>query len=129
MAGLLNIAPLAETVDIRGSAATVTGVSVKGIADLIFRFPDLRKAWGAGKFDAAVLLEMSDDIVNAVIAASVEELDEANAANLALDEKAEIIGAAIRVTMPRGPVPFMAALTKLVEGVGAGPSPKARATK
>lgn len=128
MADLLSIAPLTEFVDVRGAKATVTGVSAKGIAGLIFRFPELRKMWASGKWDMAALLDLSDDILTALVAAGVAELDEANAANLALDEKAELLGAIVRVTMPRGPVPFVEAVTSLIGGVG-GLSAKAPATK
>jgi len=128
MPGLIDIAPLTETVEVRGAQATVCGVGVQAIAQLLFRFPDLRKSWGKGQFDLAEILGMSDEIVNAIIAGGVEELDEANASRLALDEKAELLAAIIRVTMPRGPVPFMETLTGVMGAVGGGASPKARAT-
>ena len=62
-------------------------------------------------------------------AAGVRQLDEENAGRLALDEKAELLGAIVRVTMPRGPGPFVEALTGLMGSVGAGQSQKAPATK
>lgn len=129
MADLLSIAPLTEIVEVRGARASVNGVTAQGIAQLLFRFPDLRKMWATGNWDTDQLLAMSDEILSAVIAAGVTELDEANAVNLALDEKAELLGAVIRVTMPRGPVPFMESLTKLVGGVGAEALAGAQATK
>jgi hypothetical protein len=129
MAGLLSIAPLTETVEVRGVPTAVTGVTAQGIAQLLFRFPDLRKMWSTGKWDTDQLLVMSDDILSAIIAAGVAGIDEVNAANLALDEKAELLGAVIRVTMPRGPVPFMDTLTRLMGGVSGEALPKAPVTK
>ena len=129
MADLLSIAPLTETVEVRGATVSVTGAGVKAIAQLLFRFPELRKMWGTGKWDVDQLVEMSDEVLNALVAAGVPAIDEANAANLALDEKVELLGAVIKVTMPRGPSPFMEALTKLMSGVGGAVSEKAPATK
>ena len=43
MAGLLDIAPLSETVTVRGQAVEVTGISAAGVAMLLRRFPALRK--------------------------------------------------------------------------------------
>ncbi|RWB85914.1 MAG: hypothetical protein EOQ52_20395 [Mesorhizobium sp.] len=129
MPDLLSIAPLTEIVEVRGAEAVVHGVPVKAIASLIARFPDLRKMWATGKFDAAPLLGLSDEVIGAVIAAGCANIDEENAANLALDEKAELLAAIIRVTMPRGPGPFMATLTALLGTVGGAASPTAPASK
>lgn len=129
MADLLSIAPLTETIEVRGAKVSVSGVTARGIADLLFRFPDLRKMWGTGQWDLAALLAMSDDILAAVIAAGCRQIDEENAGNLALDEKAELLGAIVRVTMPRGPGPFVEAVTGLMGSVGGGRSPVAPGTK
>lgn len=129
MPDLLSIAPLTETVEVRGAEVQVCGVAAKSIVGLLTRFPELRKMWGTGKWDIDHLLSMSDEILAALIAAGVTNIDEANAAHLALDEKAELMSAIIRVTMPRGPVPFMATLTGMLGSVGgAKASPKARVT-
>lgn len=129
MPDLLSIAPLTEIVDVRGAEAIVKGVPVKAIAGLLARFPDLRKMWATGKWDAEQFLSMSDDVIGAVIAAGCANIDEENAANLALDEKADLLAAIIRVTMPRGPGPFMATLTGLMGTVGGGASPTAQPSK
>ncbi|RWO23369.1 hypothetical protein [Mesorhizobium sp.] len=129
MPDLLSIAPLTETVPVRGAKANVCGVPVKAIAGLLARFPDLRKMWATGKWDADQLLGMSDEVIAALIAAGCSNLDEANAGNLALDEKAELLAAIIRVTMPRGPGPFVATLTALMGTVRVGASPTAPASK
>lgn len=130
MSGLLSIAPLTEIVSVRGHDVSVHGVSAQGIASMLNRFPDLRKQWATGQWDVEQLLAFSDDIMAAIIAAGCpQHLDEANAANLALDEKAELLGAVIRLTMPRGPVPFAETLAKLMGSVSGGQSAKAPATK
>lgn len=129
MPGLLDIAPLTETVPVRGAKAIICGVPVKAIASLLARFPDLRKMWATDKWDAEQLLGMSDEVIVALIDAGCSNIDEANAGNLALDEKAEMLAAIIRVTMPRGPGPFMATLTALMGTVGGAVSPTAPASK
>jgi hypothetical protein len=131
MAQLIDIAPLTETVRIRGAKIPVRGVTAQGIASLLFRFPELHKMWATGTWDTDQLLAMSDDVLAAVIAAGIDgDPDtESNARNLALDEKAELLGAIVRVTMPRGPVPFMETLAGLMGGVNGVPSLKGRASK
>ncbi|MER9937412.1 hypothetical protein [Mesorhizobium sp. M0088] len=129
MPGLLDIAPLTENVPVRGAQAIVGGVPVKAIAVMLARFPDLRKMWASGKWDVEQLLGMSDEVIAALIAAGCTNIDEKNAGNLALDEKAELLAAIMRVTMPRGPGPFMAALTALMGTVGGAASPTAPASK
>ncbi|RWO35919.1 MAG: hypothetical protein EOS11_33305 [Mesorhizobium sp.] len=130
MPDLLSIAPLTETVPVRGAGAIICGVPVKAIARLLARFPDLRKMWATGKWDVDQLLGMSDEVIAALIAAGCSNIDEANADNLALDEKAELLAAIVRVTMPRGPGPFMATLTALLGTVGGGAaSPTAPVSK
>lgn len=129
MPDLLSIAPLTENVPVRGAAAIVGGVSVAAIAGLLARFPDLRKMWSSGKWEMEVLLGMSDEVIASLIAAGCSNIDEVGATNLALDEKAELLAAIVRVTMPRGPGPFMATLTALMGTVGGAASPTAPASK
>ena len=129
MPDLLSIAPLTDTVSVRGAKAIVCGVDVGEIVKLLTRFPKLRKMWATGQWDVEQLLAMSGEAIAAVIAAGCSNLDEANAKNLALDEKAELIAAIVRVTMPRGPGPFMATLTALLGTVGGAASPTAPASK
>ncbi|MDX8513525.1 phage pre-tape measure protein [Mesorhizobium captivum] len=129
MPDLLSIAPLTESVPVRGAKAIIRGVDIEEIIGLISRFPKIRKMWATGQWDVEQLLGMSREAVAAVIAAGCSNIDEANARNLALDEKAEILAAIIRVTMPRGPGPFMATLTALMGTVGGAASPTAPASK
>ena len=131
MVDLLSIAPLIETVEVRGAKVPVKGTNAKGIIGLLNRFPDLMKMWSKGEWETNTLLELSDEVLAALISSGVESLDEANAMNLSLDEKVELIGAVIRVTMPRGPVPFVESLVRLMDSVGGpeGASRKALAMK
>lgn len=124
MDGLLVIAPLSESVDIRGAAVPVGGLSAQAIAGLLYRFPEIMKMWGSKKWDAATLLSLSDQVVAAIVASACPRIDEANAMHLSLDEKAELIGAVLRLTMPRGIGPFMETLTRIAGAVSVETAPK-----
>ena len=42
MVGLVDIAPAVECVDVQGTPVSVHGVSAKGLAGLLARYPELR---------------------------------------------------------------------------------------
>ena len=52
MVGLIDIAPSVETVDVQGTSVAVHGVSAKGVAHLLGRFPELRKLMTGQEVDA-----------------------------------------------------------------------------
>lgn len=116
---LLSIAPLNEVVPIRGELkVNVNGVQISDIVNLLARFPELRKMWAKGEFQPQQLAAMSEDIVVSLIAAGAENVDEANAKNLSLGERVEVIRAIMKVTMPSGPGPFVNALTEIMGAFG-----------
>lgn len=128
---LLSIAPLNEVVPIRGDlTVNVTGVQIGDIVGLLARFPELRKMWAKGEFQPQQLADMSEDIVVSLIAAGAENLDEENAKHLSLGERVDILRAILKVTMPRGPGPFVEALTEIMGAFGGEEaSPKVLASK
>ena len=69
MVGLLDIAPLTQTVIVRDQPIEVTGVSAKGLAQLLLRFPELRALISGREVGLDQLLALGGDIVAAVIAA------------------------------------------------------------
>lgn len=108
MPGLIDITPAVENIDVRGHAVMVSGLSVEAIGGLFLRFPKFREMVESNKYDVPSLLKMSDEAINAVIAASCgEAFTEQTAGYLGLGEKAEILGAIFKITMPRGPGPFV----------------------
>lgn len=115
MVGLLDIAPAADSVIIRGKAVDVCGVSATGIAHLFSRFPDLRKAFSGRDVPVEDLVAMGGEVVAAVIAAgcgAVGSADhEAVAAGLSVDEQVDLLAAIARVTLPGGLGPFVEKLT------------------
>lgn len=117
MVGLLDIAPATETVTVRGTPVEVVGISAKGVAALLSRFPDLQTLFSGGELDAGRLFEMGGDIVAAIIAAGCglpgnKEAEDV-ASSLGLESQAELIEVIIRQTMPSGVTPFVQKLEAL----------------
>lgn len=129
MASLLDIAPLVDHVDVRGTTIEVRGVSARGVAQLLYRFPKIRKMWATSKWDVATIMEMGDEVVAALIAASLSHPGdpeyEAAAGRLALGEQAEIMAKSLKLTMPNGFSRFSTALTEAMGAVNAGAAPTA----
>lgn len=128
MAGLIDIAPAVKSVPIRGSDVDVFGVGAGAIAALLVRFPELKTMLQSRSLgDAAALMTLPDRILDAVIAAGLGGLGDAdverNVGNLALGEKAELLAAVVTLTMPGGLDPFL----KLVDALGLAATPAADA--
>ena len=106
MAGLLDIAPAVETVVVRGVDVPVYGVSAKGIASLLGRFPELRMLFSGKKPDAGKLMDAGPDVLAAIIAAGIgfpgDKAQEDAAARLAVDAQAELLAVIVRLTFPNG---------------------------
>jgi hypothetical protein len=117
MVGLLDIAPLTETVTVRDQPIEVTGVSAKGVAQLLLRFPELRALISGRDVGLDQLLALGGDIIAAVIAAGCgqagDERAEAAAGRLGLDDQAELLTAIMKLTMPQGIGPFVDKLARM----------------
>lgn len=134
MAGLLDIAPLTETVTVRGTPVQITGVSAKGIALIMARFPEVQQMMVGREVSVARLLEIGGDAVAAVIAAGTgapgNAEAEAVAGALLVEEQAELLEAILRVTLPRGVGPLVEKLSAMAGSLsGGGQSRSAPATK
>src|SRR4029079_15293505 len=97
MVGLIDIAPKNEPVEVQGASVTVNGVSAKGIAYLLGRFPDLRKLMTGQDVEPTQLMTVGGDAVAAIIAAGCgypgDEKAEAVACKLAIDAQADLLAA------------------------------------
>ena len=117
MVGLLDIAPLTQTVTVRDQPIEVTGVSAKGVAQLLLRFPELRALISGREVGLDQLLALGGDIVAAVIAAGCGQAGdaqaEAAAGRLGLDDQAELLAAIMTLTMPQGLGPFVDKLARM----------------
>jgi hypothetical protein len=117
MVGLVDLAPRIEIVPVEGAEVAVHGISAKGLAYLLGRFPDLRRLMTGQDVGVDQLLVSGGEAVAAIIAAGCgspgEEYAEAVAGNLSIDVQADLLAAILRLTLPRGIGPFVAKLTAL----------------
>lgn len=124
MAGLLDIAPLTETVVVRGQKLEVGELSGSAIVRLLARFPELRTLMSGRAVEPERLLAMGGDALDAVIAAACGSAGDAEAEKMAgrlgAEAQAEILEVTLRLTMPNGPGPFAARLQKLAGSLGGG---------
>lgn len=125
MVGLLDLAPLTESVKVSGDRdVTVLGVSALGVAYLLRHFPELRELI-VGR-DVAVtpelLFEKVPHAIAAIIAAGTgnpgNELAEKAAAQLSINDQMDMLSAIIRLTMPEGLRPFVEKVKSLAQALG-----------
>lgn len=104
-------------VTIRGVKIKVMGVSGRGLAELMSRFPEIAKMLTSKGSDRAVLLRsLAPNALAAVIAAGIGEAGEDTekiADSLALDDQVIVLDEVLRATFPRGIRPFVETLTAL----------------
>jgi hypothetical protein len=133
MVGLIDIAPNVETVEVQGVAVAVHGISAKGVAHLLGRFPELRKLMSGQEVEAEELMTMGGDAVAAIIAAGCgypgDPKAEEVAGKLAIDAQANLLATILRLTLPGGLGPFVEKLTALGGILDAAPSVTAPASK
>lgn len=128
MPGLLDVAPLHETVSVNGTSITVDGLSAADIAILLQRFPDLRKLFAGREvvFDLAHIAQLAPALVAAIIAAGTgaigDEKTEARAAQLPLETQVEFLDKIVKLTMPGGVGPFVEKVVALFEGLADAPT-------
>src|SRR4051812_2826892 len=106
MVGLIDIAPKTEAIDVQGTSVSVHGVSAKGVAKLLGRFPELRMLMTGQNVETEKLMAMGGDAVAAIIAAGCgypgDEKAETVAGSLAVAAQADLLAAILRVTLPAG---------------------------
>ena len=117
MVGLLDIAPLTKTVTVHDQPIEVTGVTAKGLAQLLLRFPELRALISGREVGLDQLLALGGDVIAAIIAAGCGQAGDAQAetaaGRLGLDDQAELLAAIMMLTMPQGLGPFVDKLARM----------------
>jgi len=133
MVGLIDIAPRFETIEVAGTPVSVHGISAKGVAHLLGRYPELRKLMTGQEVETGALMSMGGDAIAAIIAAGCgypgDEQAEAVAGKLSIDAQADLLAAIVRLTLPAGLGPFVEKLTALGGILDAVPSATAQASK
>jgi hypothetical protein len=121
MVGLLDIAPSLKTINIGGVDVIVCGVSAKGIAYLLEKFPEFKAMFGGGDIDPKKMMRSAPELVAAIIAAGTgtpgNHKAEEKAASLPLEMQFDLMEAILEVTMPSGAGPFVKRLTGLISSV------------
>lgn len=126
MSSLLDLAGLPpRTVSVRGVDLAVPGLSARGVAEVVSRFPALRTLFeGEGDVPAASLVTALPEACSAFIAAGLghpgDRDHEAVAARLPLEAQLDLVEAILAESAPRGLGELLARLTALVRGIGAG---------
>ena len=132
MVGLIDIAPRVETVEVQGTPVGVHGISARGVAHLLGRFPELRKLMTGQEVEAEQLIAMGGDAVAAIIAAGCgylgDETAESVAGKLSLDAQTDFLATILRLTLPKGIGPFVEKLTALGSILDANPRSKSGAS-
>jgi len=124
MAGLLDIAPATTIVVVGETEVVVAGLSVRSVASLLARYPELRAmlAQQAGAITVDSLVSMIPHAIAGIIAAGCgmpgDADAEAKAEAVPLEAQADLLDAILRLTMPRGVGPFVARLRGLGEQLG-----------
>ena len=126
MVGLFDIAPITSSVSIRGKDISITGVSARGIASLLARFPELRALMTGREVALEDLLKLGGDVIAAIIATGTGapgDVDAEKAAdNLTLEEQADLLAAIVELTLPRGLSPLVEKMSRLGLLAGGGTS-------
>jgi len=131
MVSLVDIVPQTKTVELSIGTVELHGLGLRHIADLLLRFPELRKLWanGAPALDVDTLIESAPDAVGCIIAFAASQPEAADTIGdaLSLDDAAECLIAIRELTMPGGVDPFVEKLSRLL-GADALPSGREAAT-
>lgn len=129
MPGLLDIAPLTETVTVSGVAVEVYGISATGVALLMQRFPEIRALVSGREIDASPerLFELVPHAIASIIAAGCglpgDQAAERIAGRLPVAEQLELMRAILRLTLPAGIAPFVEGLQELLGGLNVAADP------
>lgn len=129
MPSLVDVARQTDTVH----GVPVYGVSAKGIAYLLGKFPELRALMAGRTVEVEQLMAMGGDAIAAIIAAGCghpgNAEEEAAAALFSADTQADFLEPILRLTMPKGVGPFVEKVTALAGTLGdvqsmTAPAPK-----
>lgn len=119
MASLLDLGPLTEEIDVRGTPLTVRGLTAAHLFKLIAEFPGLPVALQQmGSDNTVAILQMTPDLFAKIIAIVTgspgDPKAEAIAGEMGAGDQMKILGAVQRLSFPQGFLPFVEEMTRLV---------------
>jgi hypothetical protein len=117
MSSLLEIAMVPRQVDVNGKPVDVYGISGRGLAALMARFPEVGKLFSGSEPTKEDMANLGPEGLAAFIAAGLgkpgdAELEEA-ADRLSLGSQLDLVDEIIRLTFPKGVGPFVNRLRAL----------------
>jgi hypothetical protein len=128
MSSLLDIGPLTEEVEIRGTKITVQGLTAGHIFQLFSEYPDMRKLFETST-DAtpqSVMLQLAPDLIARIISIATgspgDPAVEAKAKTMGAADQLAIISAVQRLSFKDGIGPFIDQISSLMGA--AMPMPK-----
>ena len=117
MASLLDVAAVPRTCEVAGKQVAVYGISAKGIASLMARFPAFGKFMSGINPTTEELMKAGPECLAAFIAAGTGMPDNAEvekiASDLGVGDQLEVVDMILRLTFPRGIGPFVQKLNDL----------------
>jgi hypothetical protein len=118
MVSLIDIVPQTRTVQTTHGEVELRGLGLRPIADLLVRFPELRKflAFGAPALDIDILLAIAPDAVGTIIAEAAAQpaAADAIAAGFLLDDVIKCLLVIQDLTFPNGAVPLERGVRQLM---------------
>ena len=117
MVSLVDIVPQTRIVFIEAGELELRGLGLRHIADLLLRFPELRKLWvsGAPALDVETLIENAPDAISAIIATAAGQPQAAgNVDAMSIEDVLECLIAIRELTLPGGADPFAEKLGRLL---------------
>lgn len=119
MVSLLDIVPQTRAVQIADGELILRGLGLRQIADLLLRFPSLRKrVFDRAPLDINELILAAPDAAGAIIAEAAGQPEAADQVSdrLAIADAVECLLAVCDLTMPNGIAPFFERLGRLLDG-------------
>lgn len=124
MPGLLDIAKATKTIPIQGVNVSVYGISARGIAVILDRFPIVRQMF-TGKSDDITsdkIVALVPEAISCIIACGTgapgDKDAEAAAELLPAGDQADLLQEIIALTMPKGAGPFVEKLMAIAGAMG-----------
>lgn len=126
MADIFDLVPASEFVEIGETKTEIRAIDLGQAIRIIARFPALRGLIVAGKKEITFQELLASGSIPAIIAAGLvnrHDGDEEELARLDADTQAMMLMPILRLTMPRGVIPFLTRVTEFMAVLSPSPPP------